>query len=130
MIFSKEFFSFIFAGGIAALANFLSRIFLNNFFSFSISIFIAYCNAMLIAYFLMKLFVFKSSNTTYFKSSLYFIIINLLAVIQTLIVSLFLANFFLPSLNIQNNIYEIAHAVGIIIPVITSYYGHKFITFK
>jgi len=130
MIFSKEFLLFLFAGSIAALGNFLSRIYFNNFFSYSTSIFFSYCVGIVIAYFLMKIFVFKPSNNSIFKSSLYFIFINLLAVLQTWAVSLYLANSLLPSLNIQQNIKEIAHAVGIIIPFMTSYYGHKLLTFK
>jgi len=130
MMFSKEFILFICSGGIAAVANFLSRIFLNNFLSFSISILIAYCIGMVVAYILMKFYVFKSSKNTNRKSSLYFFLINLLAVLQTWAVSLYLANYLLPGLNVQHNINELAHAVGVVIPVITSYYGHKLITFK
>lgn len=102
----------------------------------------------------MKFYVFKSSKNTNRKSSsyfilinllaaltiasvvvvrigyLYFISINLLAVLQTWAVSLFFANSILPSLNLQQNIQEIAHAVGISIPLIKSYYGHKLLTFK
>lgn len=130
MIYSKEFLLFLLAGSVAALANFLSRIYLNKFFSYGTSIFFAYCLGMLIAYFLMKIFVFKSSKNSNFKSSLYFTFINLLAVFQTWAVSLYLANSLLPSINLQQNIKEIAHAVGIIVPLITSYYGHKLLTFK
>lgn len=130
MIFSNQFLLFLFAGSIAALGNFLSRIYFNNFFTYSISIFLAYCVGMLIAFILMKIFVFKPSNNSNFKSSLYFIFINLLAVLQTWAVSLFFANSLLPSLNLQQHIEEIAHAVGITIPLLTSYYGHKLLTFK
>lgn len=130
MIFSKQFLLFVFSGSIAALGNFLSRIYFNNFFSYSTSIIFAYFVGMLIAYFLMKILVFKPKKNSNLKSSMYFIFINLLAVLQTWAVSLYLLNSLLPSINIQQNSKEIAHAVGITIPLITSYYGHKLLTFK
>lgn len=129
MIFN-EFLQFLFAGGIAALVNFFSRIILNQFFSFSTSIIIAYILGMITAYLLMRFLVFKSSSTSYHKSSIYFIVVNLLAVLQTWLISLFLFYTILPRLDIHFYSKEISHAIGVLFPVITSYYGHKYFSFR
>ena len=130
MKYPKEFILFLIAGGAAALLNFTSRIFLNYYFEYTVSIVIAYCIGMLTAFFLMKLLVFKVKGNSYYRSGFFFIIINLIAALQTLAISVFLAFYVLPLLNIMHGRLELAHAIGVLIPVITSYYGHKFFTFK
>lgn len=129
MIFN-EFLQFLLAGGIAALVNFFSRIILSQFFSFSTSIIIAYMLGMITAFLLMRFFVFKSSSTSYQKSSMYFVVVNLLALIQTWLISLFLFYAILPKLDILFYSKEISHAIGVLFPVITSYYGHKYFSFR
>jgi len=129
MIF-KEFIQFLLAGGIAALVNFFSRIILNQFFSFSTSIIIAYALGMITAFLLMRYFVFKPSSSSYQKSGIYFILVNLFALLQTWLISLFLFYAILPKLNIFFYPKEIAHAFGVLFPVITSYYGHKYLSFR
>ena len=54
---------------------------------------------------------------------------NLLAVAQTLVISLVLADVVFPKLDIVAFRKEIAHAIGIAVPVVTSYFGHKYWTF-
>ena len=36
----------------------------------------------------------------------------------------------LPSLGVQRFVHEIAHAVGVVVPVFSSYLGHKHLSFK
>ena len=129
MIFN-EFLQFLLAGGIAALVNFFSRIILNQYFSFSTSIIIAYILGMITAFLLMRFFVFKSSSTSFQKSSTYFLVVNLLALLQTWLISLFLFYAILPKLDIFFYSKEISHAIGVLFPVITSYYGHKYLSFR
>ena len=54
----------------------------------------------------------------------------MLAVLQTLVVSLVLARWLLPALGVTQHAEAIAHAVGVAVPVVTSYFGHKLATFK
>lgn len=127
---SKDFFKFLLVGGLAAGVNFLSRILLNNFFSFLISIIIAYIIGMIVAFFLNRIFVFKPRRNNISKQFAYFTLINVLAVIQTVIVSLFFADFLFPKINIVSYREEIAHLIGISVPIFTSFLGHKYITFS
>lgn len=127
---SRQFVYFLISGGIAALINFCSRVFYNNWFSFSISIVLAYITGMIAAFILVRSFVFKKTQQKLHKSVGFFIIVNLLAVIQTWLITIFLAYYLLPKLNLNIHVKEIAHAFGVIFPVVTSYIGHKHFTFR
>lgn len=128
--YSKQFFLFILTGGFAAAVNFTSRIIFNQWFSFSISIIFAYIAGMITAYLLAKFFVFKGSKQSASKSIFWFIAVNVFAVMQTLIVSIFLASYLLPLIGVMRWKLEIAHAIGVILPVFTSYVGHKKLSFR
>lgn len=59
-----------------------------------------------------------------------FVAVNLFAVIQTYVISLALVEWLFPLLRITWYTYELAHFVGISVPIITSYIGHKYLTFR
>jgi putative flippase GtrA len=59
-----------------------------------------------------------------------FVGVNVLAVLQTLAISLLLARWLLPSLGIVEHAEALAHLAGVLVPVVTSYFGHKFLTFR
>lgn len=131
MIFtSKRFFLFLVVGGFAAAVNFLTRIVLDIFFNFSFSIVLAYFTGMIIAYVLNRSIVFSQTSVSVSRSFFYFSIVNLLAVFQTWLVSVFLAYSVLPYFQIEKFIFEISHAIGISIPILTSYFGHKYLSFQ
>ena len=115
---------FLLAGGIAAAVNFASRILYNYWMHFSVAIVIAYLTGMLTAFILAKLFVFKKSRQSTRRSLWIFSLVNLIAVAQTWCISLILVHA-LPYLGITQFVPEIAHGVGVIVPVFTSYMGHK-----
>jgi putative flippase GtrA len=127
---SRQFLVFLLTGGTAALVNFGSRIFYNQWLSFSNSIVIAYVTGMITAFILARLFVFKQSQQSLQKSILFFTLVNVAAVIQTWSISLGLAYYLLPRLHVVMYAKEIAHAFGVIVPVFTSYIGHRRWSFK
>ena len=128
--FSRQFVTFLVTGGIAAAVNFGSRIIYNNFTGFSTAIILAYLTGMATAFILAKLFVFKQSQQKLHHSILFFILVNLVAVAQTWLISMGLAYYFLPSVGIISYVPEISHAIGIAVPVFTSYIGHKRWSFR
>jgi putative flippase GtrA len=121
---------FVLIGGLAATVNFLSRIFLNQFLSFSISVVVAYFIGMCIAFTLNKLFVFKEADSRTSWQAIMFVFVNLIGVIQTYLVSVALAEWLFPYWEVAWYPREIAHFIGISIPTITSYIGHKYLTFR
>lgn len=127
---SQQFLVFLLTGGLAAAVNFISRIILNYWLDFSISIILAYLIGMVTAFCLAKIFVFKESKQSLHQSAVIFALVNLLAIFQTWAVSMLLANFVLPRMGIIQFGKEIAHGIGIIIPVFTSYIGHKKYSFR
>lgn len=97
---------------------------------FSIAIVLAYITGMITAFVLAKLFVFKRSHQSLHRSALFFVLVNLVAVAQTWLISMGLAAYALPALGVTKFVREIAHAVGVAVPVFTSYIGHKHWSFR
>jgi putative flippase GtrA len=128
--FSREFIGFLIAGGIAAMVNFLSRIYFNQYVSFSSSVLLAYLVGMVTAFILAKLFVFKASKQSIRRSVLFFIFVNVLAIAQTWLISMGFNFYILPALGFEKYVPEISSAIGIVFPVFTSYLGHKHWSFK
>lgn len=122
---SRQFLMFLLSGGTAAVVNFGSRILYNIWLNFSSSVILAYITGMITAFVLAKLFVFKDSQQSTHRSAMFFVLVNLVAVLQTWVISMVLAYHLLPWLGVTLFVREIAHAVGVAVPVFTSYIGHK-----
>jgi putative flippase GtrA len=129
-IVSPTFLKFLLAGGVAAAVNFGSRILFNHWMPFSAAIVLAYIAGMITAFVLTKLFVFTESVHSTSRSAVYFTLVNLVAVLQTWLVSIALAYYVLPWLGVVWHDREIAHFVGVLVPVFTSYVGHKKFSFR
>ena len=127
---SKQFVKFLMVGGFAALVNFISRILLSEVMSYRWSIFVAYLIGMLTAYLLSRLFVFEKSSRKPLQELYYFSIVNLLAVCQVWIISVLLAEYVFPKLEFSFYPEEIAHIIGLSVPIFTSFLGHKYWSFK
>ena len=127
---SKQFILFLVTGGSAALVNFGSRIVYNQWVSYSTAIVLAYLTGMVTAFFLAKWLVFKQSQQSIGRSAVMFAAVNVLAVLQTWLISMGLAVYVLPSMDVTYFVPEIAHAVGVVVPVFTSYLGHKHFSFR
>jgi len=127
---SRQFLVFLLTGGTAAAVNFGSQIVYSQWLGFSSAVILAYITGMITAFVLAKLFVFKESKQAVHRSAIFFVLVNLIAVLQTWAISLGLAYYLLPSLGVTMFIREIAHAVGVAVPVFTSYVGHKRWSFR
>jgi len=127
---SRQFLGFLLTGGFAAGVNFGSRIVYNGAMSFSAAVVCAYITGMITAFVLNKLFVFRESRQATHHAAGWFILVNLVAVAQTWAISMLLLNWVLPWLGVSAHTREIAHAVGVVVPVFTSYLGHKHFSFR
>ena len=125
-----EFIQFLLVGGFAAGVNFICRIALNEFMSFRWAVFIAYLFGMLTAFLLSKFFVFEKSGKHHMHELRDFTLVNILAVIQVWLISVGLAEYLFPALDYSFYAKEVAHLVGLMIPAITSYLGHKHFSFR
>lgn len=127
---SRQFLAFLITGGTAAAVNFGSRILYNRYMDFSWAVVLAYLTGMVTAFVLARLFVFRDSQQAMHRSAGFFVLVNLVAVVQTWLISMGLAYYALPALGVTAHVAEIAHAVGVIVPVFTSYLGHKRWSFR
>lgn len=127
----NQFFLFILTSSISAIFNFTSRIFLNYWFSYSVSIFLAYIIGVVVAYVLARSFVFNAHSLSIYKSSFKFIQINFVGFIQTWLVSIVLAYRVFPYFDIrQTYIFELSHFIALSSLAFTSFLGHKYYSFR
>lgn len=127
---SARFVKFVVVSGVAAAANVGSRIVLGWWLSYVPSILIAFCFGMLTAFVLNRLLVFTQTENPLHHQVLWFVAVNLLAVVQTLAVSLLLARGLFPWVGFTWHAETVAHAIGVGVPAITSYLGHRQFTFR
>lgn len=129
-IMNRQFIRFVAVGGIAAVVNFLSRIALNRWMPYAVAILAAYLLGMLTAFVLNRLVVFRNSTNALHEQIFWFCAVNLFAALQTLLVSLLLNDVVFPRLGFQWYAETVAHAIGVAIPIATSFIGHKNFSFR
>ena len=98
--------------------------------SYRWAVVLAYIIGMLAAYLLSRFLVFAKTNRHPLSELGWFTLVNLVAVVQVWLISVGLAEYLFPALNFQFYPYEIAHIIGLGLPVISSYFGHKYFTFR
>ena len=121
---------FVVAGGVAALANMGSRYLLNFVMPYVPSILVAYLIGMLTAFLLNRGFVFQGAGNALRQQVFWFVAVNIAALAQTLLVSLALSDWLLPMIGWSYRPETVAHVIGVVIPVFTSYIGHRRLTFR
>ena len=126
----RQFLLFVLTGGAAALVNILSRVGFSRLVRFELAVLAAYGVGMITAYILARRFVFTASRQSVRRSFAAFALVNLVAVLQTWLVSIGLRHLLLPLIGITALVDLIAHGCGVIVPVFTSYLGHKHISFR
>lgn len=110
--------------------NWTSRIAYDAFLPYSAAIILAYLTGMALAFLLARRFVFTSGTRTLTGSAPRFALVNLVAIVQTWVVSIVLSEHLLPALGVVRYARELGHAVGIAVPAFTSYLGHRRFSFR
>jgi hypothetical protein len=126
----RQFLLFVLTGGAAALVNVLSRVGFSLVLRFELAVLAAYAVGMVTAYILARRYVFTGSGQSVKRSFAAFALVNLVAVLQTWLVSIGLRNLLLPIISSVALVDLIAHGIGVIVPVFTSYLGHKHVSFR
>lgn len=127
---SRQFLLFVLTGGAAALVNVLSRVGFSLVLRFELAVLAAYAVGMVTAYILARRYVFPGSGQSVKRSFAAFALVNLVAVLQTWLVSIGLRHLLLPMIGVVALVDLIAHGFGVIVPVFTSYLGHKHVSFR
>lgn len=124
-----RFVRFLVTGGIAAGVNVVSRYFFSMIMEYRVAVIVAYLCGMTTAWVLSRAFVFEQTGRSRGAEYLRFGIVNLVAAAQVWVVSVGLAEYAFPALGFTWHTETVAHVIGVIIPVFTSYLGHKHFSF-
>lgn len=126
----KQFILFLLSGGLAAGLNWGSRFIFSRWLPFELAVTAAFFVGLLSGFLLMRWFVFDGRGKPVIKQAGKYIVVNLFALAQTLLISSLLARWLLPEFGVVQHSEAIAHLVGVLVPVITSYIGHKRWSFR
>jgi len=126
---ANQFSRFLAAGGIAASANFGSRFLFSEFVAFEAAVVLAFMVGLATGFLLSRAYVFMASANSLGREAIWYVIVNLLALAQTWLVSVYLARALGDGMGVELA-QATAHLAGIILPVISSYFGHKYLTFR
>jgi putative flippase GtrA len=126
----RQFNRFLAAGAVAAAANVGSRFLFSRWLTFDWAVLCAFVVGLAVGFALMRTYVFAAGGRSLSGQMAWFVVVNLLALAQTFLISIALAQWALPALGIRTYAEAIGHLVGVITPIITSYFGHRLVTFR
>jgi putative flippase GtrA len=116
--------------GLAAVVNVSSRVLFSMTMSFPPAVTFAYICGIVTAFVLNRAFVFRRPARSLRHQAMWFVLVNLAGLLQTLTISVFLERWGLGWLGWRWRPELFAHLVGVSAPILSSYLGHKHITFK
>lgn len=125
----KRFASFIVTGGVAALVNLGSRWLLSHAMPYEAAVALSYLVGMTTAFVLARLFVFNASGNSWLAEYGRFAVVNAVSFAVVLGVSAGTLRLVLPFIGWVWHAEEIAHLVGVVSPILLSYYAHKHYSF-
>lgn len=127
---SRRFAGFLLVGGAAALINVASCAALGGALPYEAAIVLAYLIGMTAAFMLAKLYIFEESGRPAGQEYARFAMVNAVALAQVWLVSVALAQHLFPMMDYAWHPELTAHAVGVLSPALTSYWGHRHFTFR
>lgn len=125
----RRFASFIVTGGIAALVNLGSRWLLSHAMPYEVAVALAYLVGMTTAFLLARLFVFNASSDSWPAEYGRFAVVNAFSFAVVLAFSAGMLRLVLPFIGWAWHTEEIAHLVGVVSPIVLSYFAHKHYSF-
>ncbi|WP_240782377.1 GtrA family protein [Roseococcus sp. SYP-B2431] len=124
-----EFVRFVLTGGTAAAVNIGARMLLSLAMPYEAAVAVAYLIGMATAYLLARRFVFAASGGSMAGEFWRFALVNLIALAQVWLVSVGLARLVFPAIGFTFHAETVAHVIGVLSPIGTSYIGHRRFSF-
>ena len=128
--FTKQFILFVVCSTFAAGVNFGSRILFSMAVRYEVAIVFAFCCGLLTAFTLDKFFVFDAKQGKTGKQFIIFFFVNAIGLVLTLSFSLLFRNIIFPAVHFTFYPDEVAHFIGIAVPMFTNFIGHKYFSFR
>jgi putative flippase GtrA len=116
-----QFIAFVATGSLAALANLISRYFLNFLMPFELAVVLAYLVGMAVAFVLFQRVIFGNPDTPLRRRLIRFTQVNLFGLALAWLVSTLMARLVLPATGWTFHPFEIAHLLGVAAPTFSSY---------
>lgn len=126
----ERFIRFVLTSGVAAAANIGSSILFRIVMPYQAAITLAYIVGMTTAFILARLLVFDARTSPAHGQYMRFAAVNAIAFVQVWLVSVGLAFIIFPWLNVTWHAETLAHVIGVMSPIASSYFGHKHFSFK
>ena len=128
---TMRFIRFVTLGGVAASINWFARFPLERVAPFGVAVAVAYMIGMVVAFVLFRRFVFPASPQTIDRQLKFFILVNIAGIAQVWLVSMALVYYLFPAIGFIGPLAKsIGHGIAIGVPTISSYFGHRYLTFK
>ena len=94
------------------------------------AIVLAFMVGLTVGFLLMRGYVFNARDKPLGRQVAIYAAVNFLALLQTLLVSIGLVRWVLPFVETVSRAEALAHLAGVLVPIVTSYFGHRMATFK
>jgi len=120
---------FLAMGGIAAAANIGTRWLLSFSMDYEAAVALSYLVGMVMAFVLMLLLVFEPSDRPVSTQFSRFVMVNAVSFTQVWLVSVGLARIVFPAAGFAWHGETVAHVIGVVSPVATSYLLHQHFSF-
>jgi putative flippase GtrA len=123
------FVAFVLIGGFASGVNLVSRILIDLLTSYEVAIILAFPIATTTAFLLNRMFVFKPTTPAWRGQFVRFLVVNVAMLAQVFIISVLFARLIFPAVGMNFHADTVAHAIGLVSPIFTSYWMHKHFSF-
>ena len=130
LYFSRQFGRFLLAGGIAALANWLSRFVFNLFMTFAVAVVAAFAVGMAVGFVLNKRYVFPYGTRPVAAEMSFFVLFNLAAFPIVWAIAYLLGERILPGVLPRQLALALGHGCAVAVPALINFVLHKLITFR
>ncbi|MGA0532732.1 GtrA family protein [Hansschlegelia sp. KR7-227] len=121
---------FLLAGGFAAFVNWAARFPLNEVMPFGPAVIVAYAIGMAVGFGAYRAFVFDARSGRARDQLWKFILVNLVGAAEVWALAMLAVHWLAPAIGWTTWVEPIAHGVAIGIGAVTSYVGHRLLTFR
>jgi putative flippase GtrA len=127
---APQFVLFVIAGGTAALVNIVARLLFNVVTSFETAVVLAFPLGLTTAFMLNRSLVFDASEGNATQQYARFFVVNIAGLAVIWVVSVLLVRILFPAVGFTWHAKLIGHTIGVLSPIVVSYYGHKHYSFR